>query len=61
MLGWDWHGVHKKRVGTHYTELVFLHLVGFADCVVHFSACRARSVQALFSMLGSTQWDLRIA
>jgi hypothetical protein len=38
MLGWDWCGFHKKRVGTSYVEHVFLHPVGYAAHVVHCGA-----------------------
>jgi hypothetical protein len=36
MLGWDKYILDKKRIGMRYTELVFLHTVGFAGQVVHF-------------------------
>jgi hypothetical protein len=41
MLGWDRYGFHKKRIGSHYAELVFRQPVGSADYVVHSGACRA--------------------
>jgi hypothetical protein len=50
----DRNGFHKNDVGTRYVEHVFLHLVGFAGHVVHFSAFEMRNVDALFFML---RWD----
>jgi hypothetical protein len=56
MLGWDWFGFHKKRVGTRYTELVFVHPVGHVtpnspgrrDLVEHDNpATRALVLQAI--------------
>jgi hypothetical protein len=41
MLGWDWYGFDEWRVETHYIELVFLYLVGYAGHVVHSGVSRA--------------------
>jgi hypothetical protein len=41
MLGWDRNGFDKMRARTHYADLVFLHLVGFADHVMHFGVSGA--------------------
>jgi hypothetical protein len=52
MLGWDRYGFNKKRAGTSYAELVFLHLVRFAGHVVHSGASRLPNIDALFFMFG---------
>jgi hypothetical protein len=43
---------HKQRVGTCYSELMFLYLVGAAGPVVHSSGTGARNIDALFSCSG---------
>jgi hypothetical protein len=43
------HGYNKKRAGTRYAELVFLHPMGSAGHVVHSSASGVQNVNALFS------------
>jgi hypothetical protein len=41
VLRWDCYGFNKKRVGTTYAEVVFLHLVGSVGHVVHSAASGA--------------------
>jgi hypothetical protein len=38
MLGWDRYVFDKKRVGTHYVELLYLHPVRSVGHVVHSRA-----------------------
>jgi hypothetical protein len=52
MAEWDCYGYEKKRTGTHYAELVFLHPVGSAIHMVHFVVFGARNVDPLFSHSG---------
>jgi hypothetical protein len=47
-LGWDRIRFKKKRRGTRYAELVFLHPMGFAGHVVHSDASRAQKVDTIF-------------
>jgi hypothetical protein len=37
---------------THYADLLFLHLVGFAGDVVHSGVYGSRNIDALFFMMG---------
>jgi hypothetical protein len=41
MLRWDRYGFDKKRIGTRYDELVFLHLGESIGHVVHSAASEA--------------------
>jgi hypothetical protein len=52
MLGWDWYGFDKKRVGTRYAQLVFLHRIGYACHVGNSGVSGPRNVEALFFTLG---------
>jgi hypothetical protein len=52
LLEWDRYGFHKKRAGSRYAKLVFLHPVGCVGHVVHSGASTTRYIDALFFMLG---------
>jgi hypothetical protein len=52
MLRWARYGLHKKRDGTRYAKLGFLHSVGFEGHIVHYGASGPQNVDALFFMLG---------
>jgi hypothetical protein len=41
----------KKRTGTHYDELAFLHQVEYMGHVVHSGVTMARNIDAIFFMI----------
>jgi hypothetical protein len=52
MLTWDHYDFDKNHAGTHYSELMFLHLVGSVGHVVHSGASGPQKVDTLFFRLG---------
>jgi hypothetical protein len=52
MLGWDRYGFYEKQVETRYTELVFLHPVGYVGHIVHSGASGVQNIDAPFFMFG---------
>jgi hypothetical protein len=52
VLGWARCSFHKKRTGTRYAEIVFLHRVESEGHVVHSGTFGMRNINALFFMLG---------
>jgi hypothetical protein len=52
MLRWTRCRSHKKRIGTHYTELVFLHLVWSTCHVARTGVSGSQNVDVLFLCLG---------
>jgi hypothetical protein len=54
MLGWDRCCFHKKYAGTPYTELVFLHLMGYAGHVVNPESSGREMSTHYFSCSGGT-------
>jgi hypothetical protein len=57
MLRWTRYSLHKKHVGTHYTEPVFLHPVVFVGHVVHSGSFGLQNVDAQLFMFGGTDVD----
>jgi hypothetical protein len=58
MLRWARCDFQKKHTRTRYAELVFLHPVGYAGHVVHYSAFGLRNINALFFILRWAQCGL---
>jgi hypothetical protein len=54
MLEWALCRFYKKRTGTRYAELEFLHPGESVGHIVHFGASRLQNITALFFMLGWT-------
>ncbi len=54
MLEWALCRFYKKRTGTRYAELEFLHLGESVGHIVHFGASGLQNITALFFML---VWD----
>jgi hypothetical protein len=57
-LGWDRYVFDKKRVGTHYAKLVFLHPARSVGHIVHYGASGERNIEAQFFMLRWAQCGL---
>jgi hypothetical protein len=55
MLGWARCESHKKHVGTHHIEFLFLHLVQSMSHIVHSGASGAQNVDTLCFMLRWTR------
>jgi hypothetical protein len=53
MVEWDRYRFNKKRVGTRYAELVFLHPVGSVGHVVHTGASGHKISTQYFSCSGA--------
>jgi hypothetical protein len=51
MLGWAHNIFHKKRPGTRYAKLVFLHPLEFASHIVDSGASRPQNIDPLFFMV----------
>jgi hypothetical protein len=59
MIGWGRNSFHKKRAGTRYAELVFLHPVGSPSHVVQSGSSEAPNINVLFFKLGWVRCDFR--
>jgi hypothetical protein len=57
MLGWARSSIQKKHVKTHYAELVFLHLVGYAAPVVTSGASLRETSMHYFLCSGGPGLD----
>jgi hypothetical protein len=47
MIRWAWCGFHKKHVGTRYSRLFFLHLMGFVAHIVNSGAFGPRNIDTI--------------
>jgi hypothetical protein len=54
IFGLSWYRFNKKRVRSHYSELLFLHPVGSVGHIGHSDVSGSRNVYALFSCSGGT-------
>jgi hypothetical protein len=60
ILRWDQYGFDKKRIGRCYTELVFLHPIGYAGHVAHSGTSGHETSTHYFSFSGETSTDATI-